>query len=78
MEVLIVSKTKIAFIGAGSIGFTRGLLTDILSVCQDGTRLCIAADLTLPDAFLKTRRIGAWKKNPPQIGKRPCVFLLLS
>ena len=23
---------KIAFIGAGSIGFTRGLLTDILSV----------------------------------------------
>lgn len=32
MEVLIVSKTKIAFIGAGSIGFTRGLLTDILSV----------------------------------------------
>ena len=54
------------------------MLTDILSVCQDGTRLCIAADLTLPDAFLKTRRIGAWKKNPPQIGKRPCVFLLLS
>lgn len=54
------------------------MLTDILSVCQEGTRLCIAADLTLPDAFLKTRRIGAWKKNPPQIGKRPCVFLLLS
>lgn len=27
-----MSKVKIAFIGAGSIGFTRGLLTDILSV----------------------------------------------
>ena len=54
------------------------LLTDILSVCSDRTRLCIAANLTLPDAFLQTRTIGEWKKDKPLIGKRPCVFLILA
>ena len=54
------------------------LLTDILSVCSDRTRLCIAADLTLPDAFLRTRTVGEWKKDKPLIGKRPCVFLILA
>ena len=54
------------------------LLSDILSVCADRTRLCIAADLTLPDAFLRTRTVGEWKKDKPVIGKRPCVFLILA
>ena len=54
------------------------LLADILSVCSDRTRLCIAANLTLPDAFLQTRTIGEWKKDKPLIGKRPCVFLILA
>ena len=54
------------------------LLADILSVCQGKTRLCIAADLTLPDAFLRTRTVAQWKQSPVTIGKRPCVFLLLA
>lgn len=54
------------------------LLADILSVCSDRTHLCIAANLTLPDAFLQTRTIGEWKKDKPLIGKRPCVFLILA
>ena len=54
------------------------LLADILSVCSERTRLCIAADLTLPDAFLRTRTIAEWKKDKPVIGKRPCVFLILA
>lgn len=53
------------------------LLTDILSVCNPSTRLCIAADITLPTAYIRTASIGDWKKNVPTIGKRPCVFLLL-
>ncbi|MDD5892521.1 MAG: SAM-dependent methyltransferase [Bacteroidales bacterium] len=53
------------------------LLADILSVCNPSTRLCIAADLTLPTAYIRTASIGDWKKNVPTIGKRPCVFLLL-
>lgn len=53
------------------------MISDILSVCQPRTRLCIAADITLPDAFIKTKTVEEWKKEKPVIGKRPCVFLIL-
>lgn len=52
------------------------LLADLLSCCRPGTRLCIAADVTLPDAFIRTATIAEWKKTRPVIGKRPCVFIL--
>lgn len=55
-----------------------GLLTDILAVCNGRTRLCLAADITLPDAFIKTLTVGEWKQTDHAIGKRPCVFLLLA
>lgn len=54
------------------------LLADLLTVCHPSTRLCIAADLTLPDALLETRSVAEWKQAAPVIGKRPCVFLLLA
>ena len=54
------------------------LFNDILSVCSPSTRLCIAADITLPEAFIRTRRISEWKKEGFVIGKRPCVFLILA
>lgn len=54
------------------------LLSDILSTCRPGTMLCIAADLTLPDAFIGTKPVSSWKAGIPLIGKRPCVFLLLA
>lgn len=53
------------------------LLSDILAVCNPSTRLCIAADITLPTAYIRTASICDWKKSVPTIGKRPCVFLLL-
>ena len=54
------------------------LLGDLLAVCEARTRLCIAAVITLPDAFIKTRTVGQWRQDKPLIGKRPCVFLLLA
>lgn len=53
------------------------LLADILSVCRADTEVCIAANITMPDAFIRTRTAGEWKKSVPTIGKRPCVFLIL-
>lgn len=53
------------------------LLADILSVCRADTEVCIAANITMPDAFIRTRTAGEWKKAVPTIGKRPCVFLIL-
>ena len=54
------------------------LMADLLASCRDDTRLCIAADLTLPTATIRTRTVREWKKAPIEIGKRPCVFLLLA
>lgn len=53
------------------------LLADILAVCRPDTRVCIAADITLPSEFIRTKTVSGWKKDVPVIGKRPCVFLLL-
>ena len=52
------------------------MMEDILSVCRPETRLCIAADITLPDAFIRTASVGEWKKSGVTIGKRPCVFII--
>ncbi len=57
------------------------MLGDLATICPAGTRICCAADLTLPDAFIGTHGAGEWKKmidNGFRIGKRPCVFLILA
>ena len=54
------------------------LFADILSTCSPNTRLCIAANITMPDAYIKTKKVGDWKKEGITIGKRPCVFIILA
>lgn len=53
-------------------------LEDLIACCKGTTRITIAANITLPDAFIHTRTAAEWKKDKPVIGKRPCVFLLLA
>lgn len=52
------------------------LLEDILANCNPVTPLCIACDITLPTEFIKTRTVAEWKKQVPDINKRPAVFLI--
>lgn len=52
------------------------LLRSILNGCRGDTLLCIAVDLTLPTASVGTRAIAEWKKKPPDLDRRPAVFLL--
>ena len=54
------------------------LFSDILSVCGASTRVCVACNITMPDAYIKTMKVAQWKKEGLVIGKRPCVFLLLA
>lgn len=54
------------------------LLEDILACCENKTRLTIAVDISLETEFIHTKTIGEWKKQKPEINKRPCVFLLLN
>lgn len=53
------------------------LLADMLSVCSPNTRICVAADITLPTQTIKTKSVAQWKKEKITIGKRPCVFVML-
>jgi 16S rRNA (cytidine1402-2'-O)-methyltransferase len=52
------------------------LLNDLLSTCQPGTSLCIAADITSGNEMIKTRTIVEWKKNIPVLDKLPVIFIL--
>jgi 16S rRNA (cytidine1402-2'-O)-methyltransferase len=54
----------------------NALLQDITACCLPDTLLCIAADITAPTEFIRTRPVGEWKKDPPDLHKRPAVFLL--
>lgn len=52
------------------------LLSGLLAACSAATKLCIAADLTLPTESVATRTIGEWRARRKAIGRRPAVFLL--
>ncbi len=54
------------------------LFGDILNVCAASTRVCVAANITMPDAYIMTKKVSEWKKEGLVIGKRPCVFLILA
>ena len=54
------------------------LFTDMLATLGASTRICVATNITMPDAYIKTRKVSEWKKNGLVIGKRPCVFLILA
>ena len=49
---------------------------DILTVCKASTRLCIAADITLPTEMIRTKTIASWREEKLLLGKRPVVFLM--
>ncbi len=52
------------------------ILEDLLASCEPKTKLCIACDITLETEFIKTKSMGEWKKQIPEINKRPTLFLL--
>ena len=54
------------------------LLQSIAGVCAGATRLCVAADITLAGEDIRTRTVTEWKKNLPQLDRRPALFLLLA
>ena len=56
----------------------EALLGALLEACREKTRLCIAADLTLPSENVSTKTVAEWRRAKAVIGKRPAVFLLLA
>ncbi len=54
------------------------LLEQIVQHCDPSTMLCIAANISHPDAYIKSRPVKDWRGKLPSIHKKPAVFLLSS
>ncbi|MBI9052732.1 MAG: SAM-dependent methyltransferase [Bacteroidales bacterium] len=52
------------------------LFEDLLSSCSAETKIGIAADITLETEYIKTRSVKEWKKDIPNLHKRPSIFLI--
>ena len=52
------------------------LLVSMLKHLQPTTQLCIAADLTGATEWIKTRTVEQWRKNIPELHKRPVLFAI--
>ena len=53
------------------------LINDLINTLNDQTRLCIACDLTLATEYIKSQTVLQWKKEIPDLNKRPAIFLVL-
>ena len=53
------------------------MLEEILKTCHPNTRLCIACNLTAEDEMVQTKSITDWKKQVPDLHKKPVIFLLM-
>ena len=54
----------------------QAVLQAVLETCDPDTLLCVATDITLESEAIRTQTLAAWKKKPPDINRRPTVFLL--
>ncbi len=52
------------------------LLETLLKTCKPTTRICIAAELTGPNEYIKTKTVADWKKEKTGFHKKPVIFLL--
>ena len=54
------------------------LLASMLNYLHPQTNLCIAADLTGPEEFIRTQTVSEWRHETPDLHKRPVIFALKS
>jgi len=52
------------------------LLQDVVKTCANYSKLCIAANITSKDEFIKTKPIVEWKKTKVDLHKIPAIFIL--
>lgn len=54
------------------------LIDDLIKFCQPSTLLCVAANITLADEYIKTATIREWAQKKADLHKKPAIFLLES
>ncbi len=54
------------------------LIDTIIKTCKPSTKICIAAELTGPNEYVKTKTVAEWKNEKTDFHKKPVIFLLLA
>lgn len=55
----------------------EALFEDLIAELNDKTKLCLAVDISLKSAFIRSKSIRSWKtEKKPSIHKRPAIFLI--
>lgn len=54
----------------------NSMLEEVLRSCNPKTKLCIACDVTAETEFIKTMNVESWRKQVPDLHKRPTIYLL--
>jgi len=52
------------------------MLEQLLKTCRPSTRICVAAELTGANEYIKTKTVADWKKEKTDFHKKPVIFLL--
>ena len=52
------------------------LVETLLKTCKPTTKICIAAELTGTNEYVKTKTVENWKKEKTDLHKKPVIFLL--
>jgi len=54
----------------------QNMFETLVTACNNETRLCIAADITLPSESVRTMKISEWKKEHPSLKDRLVVYVI--
>jgi 16S rRNA (cytidine1402-2'-O)-methyltransferase len=52
------------------------LMEEMVGTLLPTTNLCVAVDVSLPSEWIRTHNMATWKKQMPDIQKRPAVFFI--
>ena len=52
------------------------MLEELLLSLSGNTKVCIACDISLPTEFIKTLSVDLWKRQIPELHKRPAIFII--
>jgi len=52
------------------------MLDSLLKICQPATRLCIGVDITSATEKIQTKTVEDWKKDIPELHKKPVIYLI--
>ncbi|TLP81258.1 SAM-dependent methyltransferase [Maribacter sp. ACAM166] len=52
------------------------MLEELIKSLAPSTRICVAADITLPTEYIKTKTAINWKRENVDLHKRPAIFII--